>query len=108
MAAFDEDSSSNEHSFNTECDHEPEKATDCMLSETDENFDWLLKDKIKRITKNDVTSRKTNSDMRMLSKDLKMANEKTPQHNVNELVNQRFYLERLNLMLKEKKLKKSC
>ena len=44
--------------------------------------------------------------MDRLEEDLKVANEKTPQHALNELANQILFLECLHLLCESKKLKK--
>ena len=87
-------------------DHFRENKYDQTCYEIDDLFDRLFHEKIKRSIENDATCSKVNSDIEKLNNDAKLANERTHQHNINELFNQLLCHERLHLMHKQNKLQK--
>ena len=88
------------------CDNNSRNEADSTCVDIDNWFDQLLKDQTKRNTENDATCSKANSDMHKLKEELKLGNEKTPQHNVNEFSNQMIFLDRSNCLCEDKKSKK--
>ena len=61
-----------------------------------------------RNSKYDVCFSKAESDACKLKEEMKLANEKTLQHNLNELANQMLFLQSLHLLYESKTLKNAC
>ena len=96
----------NDNVLSRKSDYKLGNKFDKTCSEIDDWFDELLREQLKRSSKNDATASKANSDIEKLKNDLKLANESTPQHSVNELGNQLLCHERLHLLCESKDLKK--
>ena len=96
----------NESTLNRNSDFIDGVEKDITFCEIDEWFDYLVHDQVKRSMKNGATTSKAHDDVEKLNHDLKLANESTPQHDINELANQFFCLERLHQLHEEKKIKK--
>ena len=60
---------------------------------------------LKKSIKDPSANNALNDEINSLNKELKEANESSPQHNLNELANQMLFLERLHVMCENKKLK---
>ena len=72
-----------------DCNYDNNK--DCTCSDIDDWFQRLLSNQKDRNTKGDAIRSKAQSDADKLKKDTKMANEKTPQYDLNKLSNQMLF-----------------
>lgn len=96
----------NESVLNSSYDYKSGQIEDRACSEIDDWFDHILHLQIKKNIKDPSDSNHLNDEINSLNKELKEANESSPQHNLNELANQMLFLERLHVMHENKKLKK--
>ena len=96
----------NESVLNSSCDFKSGQIEDRTCSEIDEWFDHILHHQIKKNIKDPSDSNHLNDEINSLNKELKEANESSPQHDLNELANQMLFLERLHVVHENKKLKK--
>ena len=95
----------NESVLNSSCDFKSGQIEDRTCSEIDEWFDHVLHHQTKKCIKDPSDSNHLNDEINSLIKELKEANESSPQHDLNELANQMLFLERLHVMCENKKLK---
>ena len=98
----------NESTLNRNSDFIDGVEKDITFCEIDEWFDYLVHDQVKRSMKNGATTSKAHDDVEKLNHDLKLANESTPQHDINELANQMLCLENCTNCMKRKRLKNAC
>ena len=98
----------NESLCNSGCDFSLGNENDTTCSDIDQWFDVLLHHQIKRSTRNNSSSTEAISQFERLNAEIKKANEKSPQHDLNELANQMSFHNRLHQLYAQNNLKNAC